>query len=178
MSDRVFVMRAGAVVQAGTPIELYDRPASVYVADFVGKSNFFAARIAATAASSVTAELGNGQRVPAIDHTGRLGPAGGAVTIAVRPERLVVAAADGALAPGAIRLGRGRVRNRIFLGETTEFLIRDDTLGEVLALVPRHAAGHADLPGIDEAITFGWLADAALALPPDPDLAPSPWRKP
>jgi len=42
MSDRVCVMREGRIVQTGSPRELYDRPVNRYVADFVGKSNFFA----------------------------------------------------------------------------------------------------------------------------------------
>ena len=42
MSDRVCVMRDGRIVQIGSPRELYDKPNSRYVADFVGKSNFFA----------------------------------------------------------------------------------------------------------------------------------------
>ena len=42
MSDRVCVMREGRIVQSGSPRELYDHPVSRYVADFVGKSNFFA----------------------------------------------------------------------------------------------------------------------------------------
>ena len=42
MSDRVCVMREGRIVQTGCPRELYDFPVSKYVADFVGKSNFFA----------------------------------------------------------------------------------------------------------------------------------------
>jgi spermidine/putrescine transport system ATP-binding protein len=41
MSDRVCVMREGRIVQIGSPRDLYDRPNSRYVADFVGKSNFF-----------------------------------------------------------------------------------------------------------------------------------------
>ena len=46
MSDRVCVMREGRIVQMGSPRELYDRPATRYVADFVGKTNFFAATAA------------------------------------------------------------------------------------------------------------------------------------
>jgi len=42
MSDRVCVMREGRIVQTGSPRTLYDRPVNRYVADFVGKSNFFA----------------------------------------------------------------------------------------------------------------------------------------
>ncbi len=41
MSDRVCVMREGRIVQAGSPRDLYDRPVNRYVADFVGKTNFF-----------------------------------------------------------------------------------------------------------------------------------------
>lgn len=41
MSDRVCVMREGRIVQTGSPRELYDRPVNRYVADFVGKTNFF-----------------------------------------------------------------------------------------------------------------------------------------
>ena len=42
MSDRVCVMREGRIVQIGSPRDLYDRPVNRYVADFVGKANFFA----------------------------------------------------------------------------------------------------------------------------------------
>ena len=41
MSDQVCIMRDGRIVQAGTPRSLYDEPVNRYVADFVGKSNFF-----------------------------------------------------------------------------------------------------------------------------------------
>ena len=51
MSDRVCVMREGRIVQIGSPRDLYDRPNSRYVADFVGKSNFFAGPRAGTVTS-------------------------------------------------------------------------------------------------------------------------------
>jgi spermidine/putrescine transport system ATP-binding protein len=51
MSDRVCVMREGRIVQVGTPRDLYDRPNSRYVADFVGKSNFFKGEKAGTVTS-------------------------------------------------------------------------------------------------------------------------------
>ena len=44
MSDEVCIMREGKIVQAGSPRELYDEPVDRYVADFVGRSNFFAGR--------------------------------------------------------------------------------------------------------------------------------------
>jgi spermidine/putrescine transport system ATP-binding protein len=56
MSDRVCVMREGRIVQTGSPRELYDRPVNRYVADFVGKSNFFAGPRSGTV-TSVRPEL-------------------------------------------------------------------------------------------------------------------------
>ena len=47
MSDRICIMRGGRIVQTGSPTTLYDAPASRYVADFVGKSNFIEGRLAA-----------------------------------------------------------------------------------------------------------------------------------
>ncbi len=47
MSDVVCIMRAGRIVQRGSPTELYDAPVSAWVADFVGKSNFLAGRVGA-----------------------------------------------------------------------------------------------------------------------------------
>ena len=47
MSDRICIMRSGRIVQVGSPQELYDRPRNRYVADFVGKSNFFEGRVTA-----------------------------------------------------------------------------------------------------------------------------------
>jgi ABC-type Fe3+/spermidine/putrescine transport system ATPase subunit len=46
MSDRIAVMRAGRIEQAATPDEIFDRPSTAYVADFIGTSNFWNARAA------------------------------------------------------------------------------------------------------------------------------------
>ncbi len=58
LSDRVIVMHAGLIVQQGTPQSLYDRPASPYVADFIGSANLLrgrVARVAATRSRSISA---------------------------------------------------------------------------------------------------------------------------
>ena len=77
LSDRIGVMRAGVIEQVGTPLEIYDRPTSTYVADFVGLSNLLAGE-----ARDGRIELGPGLAVPT-DRTGR-------VTVVIRPEHLVV----------------------------------------------------------------------------------------
>jgi ABC-type Fe3+/spermidine/putrescine transport system ATPase subunit len=77
LSDRVAVMRDGRIEQVGAPLEIYDRPASPYVADFVGASNLFERVV-----TNGSVELYPGAVVPT-EHTG-------AVTIVVRPEHLRV----------------------------------------------------------------------------------------
>ena len=82
MSDRVAVFRDGRVEQLGSPIEVYDRPANRFVAEFVGDSNFFAGR--ADPARPGLVELDSIGQV-------RVSPdvsASGAIDIMVRPERL------------------------------------------------------------------------------------------
>ncbi|HYZ56445.1 MAG TPA: ABC transporter ATP-binding protein [Streptosporangiaceae bacterium] len=85
LSDRIVVMNAGSVLQAGTPEDIYHRPATRFVAEFLGHCNILAAR-AVTAASSGSTELvlaANGQpiTVPGDDLA-----AGDEVQLAVRPE--------------------------------------------------------------------------------------------
>ena len=77
LSDRIAVMRAGVIEQVGTPLEIYDRPATTYVADFVGQSNLLAGE-----AQAGRIELGPGVALPA-ERTGR-------VTVVIRPEHLAV----------------------------------------------------------------------------------------
>jgi putative spermidine/putrescine transport system ATP-binding protein len=107
MSDRVGVMRAGRLEQVAEPAELYARPATAFVAEFVGTMN------------RLPAELGDGGKVvtvlgvtvPAQEG----GPASGPVDALVRPENLTVAAAEG---------GNGIVTNRTFLGAVTRVAVR------------------------------------------------------
>ncbi|CAA0125976.1 Trehalose import ATP-binding protein SugC [Mycolicibacterium vanbaalenii] len=79
MGDRVAVMRDGALQQVGTPMDLYDRPANVFVAGFIGSPamNLFESRLADRSVTLGDHLLTVG---PGVDH------AGGPVTIGVRPE--------------------------------------------------------------------------------------------
>ena len=58
MSDRVAVMHAGRVVQIGTPVEIYQRPASRFVADFIGLSNFLSGKVVAVQGDSAIIQTG------------------------------------------------------------------------------------------------------------------------
>jgi putative spermidine/putrescine transport system ATP-binding protein len=86
LSDRVVVMRDGRVMQAGTPAEIHDRPANLFVADFMGYRNFFPVTIAGIGADGTVVG-----RAGALQFAGR-GAApfahGAAAVVAARPEDL------------------------------------------------------------------------------------------
>jgi putative spermidine/putrescine transport system ATP-binding protein len=82
LADRIVVMREGRIVQSGTPLEIYDRPADAFVAGFVGRANLFPAT--AVDADSVETAVG---RLATPPH-GR--SPGDSLTLLVRPERIVI----------------------------------------------------------------------------------------
>lgn len=93
MSDRIAVMRAGRIEQVAPPEEIFDRPATEYVADFIGSSNFWDAR---AQAGSVT--LPDGQRLA----TAREGD----VRVMARPHNIRMRAGEDGLWRGAVRFHR------------------------------------------------------------------------
>ncbi len=165
MSDRVCIMRAGRIVQVGSPRELYDRPRDRYVADFVGKSNFFEGRVAEAEGRELRIELDCGRSLSSsCPHNPADLGVGDKVSVSVRPEQLVVARdrqrlpADGGLQTAA------EVLNRIFLGEHTEYLLRDEALGEFLVLAPRLTELSERPLDIGESIHVAFSRESALVL--------------
>jgi ABC-type Fe3+/spermidine/putrescine transport system ATPase subunit len=120
MSDRIVVMRDGVIEQSGTPRELYDRPASRFVAEFLGFANLVRATVTDVAPDRVDVRadaLGTDLRIAARADDRR--PArGDEVEVVIRPE----AARSGAgLNGNAIR---GRVSAQEFFGNRLELLVR------------------------------------------------------
>jgi iron(III) transport system ATP-binding protein len=110
ISDRIVVMNRGVIAQNGTARELYYRPATEFVARFIGRANLLTAAV--ISAGEVEVE---GLRLAL--RTGRT--SGERVQLVVRPEMLGIAAmAD----------GNGRIEKRTFLGEKTDYEIAFGTL--------------------------------------------------
>ncbi len=154
MSDRICVMREGRIVQFGSPQELYDRPNSRYVADFVGTSNFFNGILTDDKDTLATVRLDNG--MPMQGRPGGDLAKGQIVCISVRPEQMKLN-----------RVGDGlsvEVHNRIFLGEHTEYLVKHESLGNFLVLSPRQYE-QADGPfNAGDRALVSWEPSAALIL--------------
>jgi iron(III) transport system ATP-binding protein len=126
MADRIVVMNQGSIEQVGTPLEIYREPASAFVADFIGVMNF----VNGIVSGARSVRLG---RLDLTCHTDGIAP-GTAVTLAIRPEDIVVQEPGG----DADNVFRARVDTLVFLGS----FYRADLGGDVLAEVQLRA----DLP--------------------------------
>ena len=125
LSDLVVVLDKGVVAQVGRPLELFHRPANLFVAGFIGspQMNLLSASVAGQSADSVTLTVnGTSLTIPNAGHT-PLGSA--AVTLGIRPDRLELAE-TGQLS-GTIRLAER-------LGTENHLHIDLDTGGEVVAI--------------------------------------------
>ncbi len=160
MSDRICIMRNGRIVQSGSPRDLYDRPMDRYVADFVGKSNFFPGQVVACDATSCALQVA-GDSVITGQGDSTL-TKGHAAVASIRPEQIALtrAAREGISLPVTIV-------TRIFLGEHTEYLVRHAVLGNFLVLVSRQAEASEGGYEPGDAAYAAWAADAALILEDD-----------
>ncbi|MGF7161473.1 spermidine/putrescine transport system ATP-binding protein [Rhodoligotrophos appendicifer] len=164
MSHRVCVMREGRIVQIGSPQELYDRPVSRYVADFVGKSNFFEGRAQARTGDLVDVLLAGDKRVSARDFGREPVAVGNRIAVSIRPEQMILVRDPAGLPDGTAVAADALVLNRIFLGEHTEYLVRAEHLGEFLVMTPRQVEQVERPFDVGDRVAVGWRPGAALIL--------------
>jgi spermidine/putrescine transport system ATP-binding protein len=150
MSDRIAVMNRGRVEQVGVPEEVYERPATTFVAGFIGVSNLMPARVA----RSGVVKLDSGPEVAAA--TGALAPGDGCAAV-VRPEKLQVTLAGGGGAPDRAPRVEGVVESSVYLGTATQIVVG---LGEgvrMTVLVPNaDEAERQRLPGGGARVALSW----------------------
>jgi len=166
MSDRICIMRSGQIVQVGGPQELYDQPANRYVADFVGKTNFISGSVVTATDNSITIQNQYGQPYTGTPSASGATLTGGATaSVAIRPELIVVGPHQTSATDLNVDIAiNGLIKNRIFLGEHTEYLIDAEGLGDILVLSPKHIEGSRGSFEPGETVTIGWKTDTALVL--------------
>jgi spermidine/putrescine transport system ATP-binding protein len=169
MSDVIVVLRDGLIQQTGNPTELYERPINKFVANFIGVSNPLGGRVASFDAADRRAvvETDRGLRLTGAvtDPTAHLS-AGDAVTIAIRPEHLIVQAADETPPPGVgWTTIPGRINQGTYLGDQTEYRVQTDQSGELVARRQNQlgeSTSHGLGPG--DPVTVRWHEAANLVL--------------
>jgi iron(III) transport system ATP-binding protein len=95
LGDRIGVMRDGKLLQIGTPDEIYNRPADLFVANFTGATNELAGTLVARNGTFGTVDFGDGRRAEAALLQQQLAP-GDRVRIALRPENIAIGRQDDA----------------------------------------------------------------------------------
>ncbi|MCV0012212.1 ABC transporter ATP-binding protein [Mobiluncus mulieris] len=135
LSDRIVVMNAGRIEQIATPEEIYRRPASVFVADFVGRANFVSAEILEKPAVQDGDDTGKGVlvSVKALNQEVRVHAHPSAldaqhVTLLIRPESIRLKRPEGDSSPLV-----GTVQAAVFYGETVEYEV-DTAYGTVVCV--------------------------------------------
>ncbi|HWK46888.1 MAG TPA: ABC transporter ATP-binding protein [Stellaceae bacterium] len=155
MSDEIAILRDGRLVQQDAPQALYERPATRFVAGFLGRSNFLSGTVEAADASGFAYRCG-GQ---ALRHSGDTAPDGAAVLMTLRPEKIRILDAG---EPAANRLA-GRVASWTYLGGDYQLVVDVDGIGPVTVSTP---TWRRSTPVTGAAIDIGWDGDAAVPVAP------------
>jgi spermidine/putrescine transport system ATP-binding protein len=149
MADRIAVMNNGRIEQLGTPTELYERPATAYVAGFLGHSNL----IAGTVSGSDTVRLRSGPevRVPHDALAGRTGE----VAVGIRPEKIE-------LGHGQANALEGTIVEQAYVGVATQYIV-DTECGQLTVYRQNTSPGvNGAAPG--QRLTLSWSPDSTFVV--------------
>src|SRR6266576_2813147 len=157
MATRIAVMNRGLIQQIGTPSEIYYKPRSRFVADFIGESNFL--EVDASRGEAGVARLADGRVVPCSSNGSH---GGGRATLMVRPESIRVGTPHEAPAASL----RGRIVQTSFLGSQTRIAVRCDTVEAPVTATKfgRERMIASDLTP-DREVALWWDKDDAVLLP-------------
>jgi ABC-type Fe3+/spermidine/putrescine transport system ATPase subunit len=171
LSDRVAVMRDGGVLQLGPPRDLYERPRTRFVADFVGTNNLVPGTVVAAAGERVTVDtvLGRLQGRPPRGGDG-LAP-GRPTVLAIRPENVTIGASGAGAASGDGNRCAGRIALAAYLGNTLRYDV-ETAGGLTLKADIRDAWHHEPLPR-GTPVTLAFPFSVTLALPDDEPARPA-----
>ncbi len=155
LGERVFVMNAGRIVQQGTPDDIYGRPANRFVAEFMGRSNWFAGRRSGAAEFKTDCglEVTVPPNAPVID---------GPHLLCIRPETIDLIASNPGHGPN---LMPGRVRESVLMGAVRQVTVQLGG-GQNVLTIERNGTGPAYAPG--QPVTLRVPPEACLLIRQDP----------
>jgi len=164
MADTIAVMNAGGIEQMGSPEELYENPATTFVANFLGQSNLVAGSISGKDGDTVTVEA-HGSRIALPAARSRV--ESGAAIIGVRPEKVhLVHGGQDAPAGHNVFTG-GVVTDASFIGVSTQYLVKMPW-GEELAVFEQNAGQEIFRPGSE--VSLHWDPSQTFGLDGSQDI--------
>jgi spermidine/putrescine transport system ATP-binding protein len=160
MADTIAVMNGGHVEQLGNPVELYESPATLFVANFLGQSNTVTAKVVSRG-SELLLEVGRHRlTLPA----SRCRSDEDVILLGVRPEKMQIARADEEPAGGLNVLRDGVVTDVSFAGVSTQYLVRVPE-GQTLIVFAQNVG--ADVLPLGENVTLSWRPEHSFGLAVD-----------
>lgn len=139
LSNRIAVFNAGRIEQVGTCTELYERPATRFVAGFIGNSNFLPVHVESLAGGVAALRLPNGQRL-ASERVHCQAEVGDLAALMVRPDRLQLSEPHGVDAPDVVGVDV-QVRDLSYLGDSVQYAVRTPWEQELCVRQPLADAG-------------------------------------
>ena len=158
MSDRIGVMNKSRIVQVGSPTEIYERPADLFVTTFIGESNLLEGTVGRASPDALELVFSDGSRVQAPARDGLA--AGRRVKLVIRPENVLL---DDAAADGLARLP-AVVVSRIYQGALIRY--RLEAAGQLLVAEVQNQAGRPQ-HDTGSRVTVSWRPERTEALPAD-----------
>ena len=149
MADRIVIMNAGRIEQAGTPDELYEQPRTAFVAGFLGVSNLLDGVLAGP--DRLRLEDGTEVTVPASLLDGRSGP----LAIGIRPEKIH-------LGDEHVNRLAGAITETAYIGVSTQYLV-DTPAGSVALYVQNDRPGGTGLQ-VGDPVTLSWDPDCTFVI--------------
>jgi spermidine/putrescine transport system ATP-binding protein len=154
MSDRIAVMNQGVVEQVSDPETVYERPATTFVAGFIGVSNLMPGEVISANGAGAKLRLDAGPTVRTPDAAGA--SSGERAHAVVRPEKLVLTPA-GKDAPDGRPSVEGQVESSLYLGTATQMVVRLGDGTRMTVLVPNaDAEARRDLPAAGDGARLSW----------------------
>ena len=171
LSSRMGVMNHGQIVQVGTPSDIYEFPATRFVADFIGSVNMFEGKLIEDEPDFVrirSADLGG---VIYVNHGISSAP-DATVWVAVRPEKINIsrqppAPAGGTHQPEAGQgenVARGTVKEIAYMGDMSIYLVRTESGKTIRVTIPNVARHMEDRITWDETVYVSWHAESPVVL--------------
>jgi spermidine/putrescine transport system ATP-binding protein len=155
LSDRIAVIRAGQIEQVGTPSEIYECPRTAFVADFIGDTNLFEARVVEREGAVLRAVSDTGLAIAVQSPSSDLPEA---IAISVRPEKIQLSFEQQTSAENCFE---GRLQHVMYLGTRIQFVVELNS-GEMLIVIQPNQVGELAEP--DTPIYVSWSAKDCLAL--------------
>ena len=160
MADRIGVMREGRLMQVGGPAEIYERPNSRWIAEFIGDVNLIEGRVVATepgGLSIATVAAGPLRAVSPLDCK-----SGDTVWVALRPEKVRLSCERPAASEA--NCVTGKVCNIAYLGEHLAYKVRLESGFTMKATLPNTTRVAEQRIRSDDRVWLSWSEDAAAVL--------------